>query len=245
METRLPSLALSLRALRRSIGPAVKSAGPTRFLCTLQGTRSPLLNNAVVFGPARFQRHCQVDAARKVAAAAAKAEEKLNQTVDDSEWKTIFHYPYIKGLRMLCRFKVYQSVGTLLVCPPLFLAEFMGWMSPVASHALVALTLSASIVLLTTGYLSERVVGIMYVNKDCSQLRVAHMTFWGNRQDHVFQTSDVANFSDSGQAWGSWFIRLHRYSSPNDPLFVSLKHGGIVDRELFEKVFGQDLSKIK
>lgn len=238
-------LAFSLRSLKRSIGPAAKSAGATRFLCTLQGTRSPLLNSAVVSGPTRFQRQCQVDAARKVAAAAAKPQEKLSQTADDSEWKTIFHYPYIKGLRMLCRFKVYQSVGTLLGCPPIFFAEFMGWMSSVASHSLVALTLSASIVLLTVGYLSERVVGIMYVNKDCSRLRVAHMTFWGNRQDHVFHTSDVANFSDSGQSWGSWFIKLHRYSSPNDPLFVSLKHGGIVDRELFEKVFGQDLSQIQ
>lgn len=186
-----------------------------------------------------------MEAAQKVAAAAAKAEEKLSETADDSEWKTIFHYPHIKGLRMLCRVKVYQSVGTLVVCPPLFLAEFMGWMSPVATHALVALTLSASVVLLTVGYLSERVVGIMYVNKDCSRLRVAHMTFWGNREDHVFHTSDVASFSDTGQAWGTWFLKLHRYSSPNDPLFVSLKHGGIVDREMFEKVFGRDLSEFQ
>lgn len=245
MATRLPSLAFSLRALKRSVGPALKSAGTTRFLCTLQGTRSPLLKNVAVSGPAQFQRHSQVDAARKVAAAAAKAQEKLDhKTADDSEWKTIFHYPHIKSLRMLCRFKVYQSVSTLLICPPLVFAEFMGWMSPVASHALVTLTLSATIVLLTVGYLSERVVGIMYVNKDCSRLRVAHMTFWGNRQDHVFHTSDVANFSDTGQAWGGWFIKLHRYSSPNDPLFVSLRHGGIVDKELFEKVFGQDLSEM-
>lgn len=206
-----------------------------------------MFKNVVISGsPARFQRHCQVDAAQKVAAAAAKAQEKLAaETADDSEWKTIFHYPHIKGLRMLCRVKVYQSVGTLLVCPPLFLAELMGWMSPVATHALVALTLSASVVLLTVGYLSERVVGIMYVNKDCSRLRVAHMTFWGNREDHVYHTSDVASFSDTGQAWGTWFLKLHRYSSPNDPLFVSLKHGGIVDRELFEKVFGRDLSEFQ
>ncbi|XP_077491473.1 transmembrane protein 186 [Amblyomma americanum] len=239
MAHRLPSLLpLTVRALRRSLGTAPALTGAPRFLCLLHTPRSLLRPNTVACS-ALSRRFIEDEAAHKAA-----APRKLDQS-DGEEWTTIFHYPHIKALRMLCRVKIYQCVLTFAVAPPLLVADYMEWTSRSMNVMLLSVTLSASIVLFLTGYLAERVIGIMYVNKDCTKLRVAHLTFWGSREDHVYDTSDVVEFADSGQVWGSWYLQLHRYSAPNDPLLVSLKHGGIVDRERFEKVFGRDLARFR
>lgn len=164
------------------------------------------------------------------------------QHFEDGEWTTIFCYPHIRLIQLLCRFKIYQCVATLVVAPPLLFSEYLHWMPSYANAMLLSVTMSATIVLFLTGYLSERVVGMMYVNKDCTKLRVARMNFWGRRQDHVYDVKDIAHLSDTGQIRSSWYIQLHRYSAPNDPFFVSLKHGGIVDDELFAKVFGREVA---
>ncbi|CAN8029951.1 unnamed protein product [Ixodes persulcatus] len=161
--------------------------------------------------------------------------------VGDQKWTTIFHYPHIKSIRMLIRVKVYQTIGTLVVSPVLVAAEYMNWLNTDFSQAAVVLSFTASFVLLAMGYLAERVVGVMYVNEDRSLLRVGHMDFWGNRHDHVFRTKDVAEFADSGQHWSALYITLRRYSAPNDPLYLSLKHGGIVEDKLFREVFGNEV----
>ncbi|CAN8002198.1 unnamed protein product [Ixodes hexagonus] len=158
----------------------------------------------------------------------------------DQKWTTIFHYPHIKAIRMLIRVKVYQTVGTLIICPALVVAEHMNWLNTEFSEPACVLTLTASVVLLALGYLAERAVGIMYVNEDRSLLRVGHMDFWGNRHDHVFRTKDVAEFADTGERWNSLYITMRRYSAPNDPLYLSLRHGGIVEEKLFREVFGSE-----
>lgn len=243
MASRLPSLLpLVVRTLRRSLDIAPALTGATRFSCVLLKPQSLLRPNAVAC-TALSRRFIENDAALK-AATAQKPEQQEAASDDGEEWTTIFHYPHIKALRMLCRVKIYQSMFTLVIVPPLLLADYMEWIPKIMNATmLVSVTLSASIVLFMTGYVAERIIGIMYVNKDCTKLRVGHLTFWGNRQDHVYDTSDVAQFADMGQAWGSWYVQLHRYSAPQDPLAVSLKHGGIVDRERFEKVFGRDVSR--
>lgn len=164
---------------------------------------------------------------------------------EKEEWTAIFQYPHIKTLRLFFRIKVYQTVGTLVITPAVVFAQKMQWIdiaSDIAEPAFV-LSVSASVVLLAVGYVAERIVGMMYVNADRSLLRVGHMNFWGSRHDHVFRTKDVAEFADIGEQWNNLYVKLHRYSAPNDPLYVSLKHGGIMDEKLFRDVFGNDLQR--
>uniref|UniRef100_A0A1E1X8C7 Transmembrane protein 186 n=1 Tax=Amblyomma aureolatum TaxID=187763 RepID=A0A1E1X8C7_9ACAR len=244
MASRLPSLLpLTMRALRRSHGTAPALTGATRISCVLPTARSLLRPNAVAC-TALTRRFTENGAGRKVVTAAKPGQSEAASD-DGEEWTTIFRYPHIKALRMLCRVKIYQSIITLAIAPPLLFAEYMEWTPRPMNAMLLSLTFSATIVLFVTGFIAQRVIGIMYVNKDCTKLRVGHLTFWGSRQDHVYDTADVAQFADTGQMWGSWYVQLHRYSAPNDPLLVSLKHGGIVDRERFEKVFGRDVARFQ
>uniref|UniRef100_A0A131Z5X0 Transmembrane protein 186 n=1 Tax=Rhipicephalus appendiculatus TaxID=34631 RepID=A0A131Z5X0_RHIAP len=230
-------LALLPRTLRRSLQRTLSSASPVtgsvRFSCVLSTPAPPsLLRTNAVACVVSHRRFLKSETSEKVA----------QQDYDESEWTTIFRYPYIRFVQLLCRFKIYQCLATFAVAPPLLLSEYMQWTPTNANAALLSLMASATVVLFLTGIVSERIVGIMYVNKDCTKLRVARLNFWGRRQDHVYDVKDVAHFADSGQAWGSWYVELHRFSAPNDPLIVSLKQGGIVDKELFTKVFGHDVA---
>ncbi|KAH7948681.1 hypothetical protein HPB49_000733 [Dermacentor silvarum] len=234
MASRLAFLPRTLRALRRSLSSAPTGVGAVRFSCVLSSpTQSSLLRTNSVA--------CIVSS-RRFLHGETTSPKKATQDFEDGEWTTIFRYPHIRFLQMLCRIKIYQCVITLVVAPPLLFSEYIHWMPSYANGLLLSLTVSATVVLFLTGYLSERIVGMMYVNKDCSKLRVARLNFWGRRQDHVYDTSDIAHLADTGQVWSSWYVHLHRYSAPNDPFVVSLKHGGIVDKELFAKVFGRDVA---
>lgn len=194
---------------------------------------TPAITATCSLVPHQPSRNCQKTAINSRVLSLAKA--------GDQKWTTIFHYPYIKAVRMLIRVKLYQAVGTLVISPAMIVAEQMDWLNTDFSRYAMALTISATVVLVAVGYLAERVVGIMYVNEDRSLLRVGHMDFWGNRHDHVFRTKDVAEFADIGEHWDSLYITLRRYSAPNDPLYLSLKHGGIVEDKLFREVFGNEL----
>ncbi|XP_065301521.1 transmembrane protein 186 [Dermacentor albipictus] len=234
MASRLAFLPRTLRSLQRSLSSAPTVAGAVRSSCLLSSpTPSSLLRTNPVACIVTSRRFLQNETSPPKAA---------TQAFEDGEWTTIFRYPHIRLIQLLCRFKIYQCVATLVVAPPLLFSEYLHWMPSYANAMLLSVTMSATIVLFLTGYLSERVVGMMYVNKDCTKLRVARMNFWGRRQDHVYDVSDIAHLSDTGQIRSSWYIQLHRYSAPNDPFFVSLKHGGIVDKELFTKVFGREVA---
>lgn len=233
------SLPRTLRgALRRPLSSASPIVATARFSCVLSTPPAPLSSHRTNAVP------CVVSSRRFLQSETSQKESKPSSPEDfeEGEWITIFRYPYIRLVQVFCRVKIYQCFAAFVVIPPLFLSEYMQWTPSHANGFLVSVMASATIVLFLTGFLCERVVGMMYVNKDCTKLRVARLNFWGRRQDHVYAVSDVAHFADVGQKWGAWYVQLHRYSSPRDPLVVSLKHGGIVDKELFSKVFGHDVA---
>uniref|UniRef100_L7M1V9 Transmembrane protein 186 n=1 Tax=Rhipicephalus pulchellus TaxID=72859 RepID=L7M1V9_RHIPC len=234
MASRLALLPRTLRrALQRPLSSASPVGGAVRFSCVLSTPATPpLLRTNAVACVVSHRRFLKSETPGKAA----------QQDFDESEWTTIFRYPHIRFVQMLCRFKIYQCFATFVVTPPLMFSEYAQWMPTYANAAFLSVMVSSAVVLFLTGFVSERIVGMMYVNKDCTKLRVARLNFWGRRQDHVYDVKDVAHFADAGQAWGSWYVELHRFSAPNDPLIVSLKQGGIVNKELFTKVFGHDVA---
>lgn len=124
--------------------------------------------------------------------------------------------------------------------PTFLLFEYFGLVESRLALSVFCSSAVACGVMLVIGSLAERVVGILYLNEDRTKLRVAHLTFFGQRADELLNTQDVANFSDVGEKWDDIFIKVHRYNRPKDPFFLSLRHGGIVERELFQQVFGHD-----
>lgn len=95
----------------------------------------------------------------------------------------------------------------------------------------------AVIMLYIMGEFFRRFVGILYLSKDQQTLKVAHLTFWGNRRDKIMPVSDVLPFSELTDRPSDVYFKLRRYSC-QDTFNVCLRYGGVINREKVEAVFG-------
>ncbi|XP_064478942.1 transmembrane protein 186-like [Ornithodoros turicata] len=170
----------------------------------------------------------------------SEVAKRRQELIEKEQWTIIFKYPHIHRVSFFCRLKVYQTCFTLLMGPTFLLTEYFKLVETELSTAVLCSSLLACLVMLVIGNFAERIVGILYLNEDRSKIRVAHLTFFGHRTDEILNTQDVAHFSDIGEKWDDILVKVHRHNRPEHPFFLSLRHGGIVDRELFEQVFGQD-----
>ncbi|XP_040891719.1 transmembrane protein 186 isoform X3 [Toxotes jaculatrix] len=99
------------------------------------------------------------------------------------------------------------------------------------------IALFAGVMLYTASHFFRRVVGMMYLDPSQTTLKVSHLTFWGKRHDIYLPVSDVMTIGDTGDSANETILKLKRYSSPQT-LYFSMHFGRVMDRQGFEKVFG-------
>ena len=95
----------------------------------------------------------------------------------------------------------------------------------------------AACMLYVMGEFFRRLVGLLYLHRDGSRLKVAHLTFWGGRTDTVLPVADLVPFSELKDSPDDVYFTLRRYSSP-ETFYVSLRYGGVTSRQKLETVFG-------
>jgi hypothetical protein len=93
------------------------------------------------------------------------------------------------------------------------------------------------------GNLFRRLVGRAYISDDESLVRLSRLTFFGNRVDEDIEVKDIVPLKMSNLNLKDWYCRIERFST-NEVFFMSLKFGGILNKQGFEKVFGEDSSDI-
>jgi hypothetical protein len=86
-------------------------------------------------------------------------------------------------------------------------------------------------------YFFRRLVGILYVNESGTILRVAHLTFWGWRQDTYCPVADVMPLTETQDRPQDVFVRIQQYSG-KQTFYLTLRYGLILDRKRFSQVFG-------
>ncbi|CAG2122384.1 unnamed protein product [Medioppia subpectinata] len=89
------------------------------------------------------------------------------------------------------------------------------------------------------GFFFRQLVGRVYISRDESMVRLSHLSFFGNRVDTEVEASDVVPLAVSNDRLNDFFCRIERFSC-DDLLYMSLKYGGVVNREAFEQVFGKN-----
>jgi len=89
------------------------------------------------------------------------------------------------------------------------------------------------------GNFFSRLIGFVYISKDDPEaVRIAHMTFWGNRKDEYYKKTDFVPFSDLPDNVSDIYIHVKVYDQPKSTMYISLKYGYVLDKEQFEEVFG-------
>ncbi|KAK2919209.1 transmembrane protein 186 [Channa argus] len=149
----------------------------------------------------------------------------------------IYTLPHIKLLRAVSRLKLLQTAITVVILPPVYVLYLQGDASLFLVSYTTGLALFAGVMLYTASHFFRRVVGMMYLDPTQTTLKVSHLTFWGKRHDIYLPVSDVMTIGDTGDSVNETILKLKRYSSPQT-LYFSLNFGHVVDRQGFEKVFG-------
>uniref|UniRef100_A0A8C9UWK0 Transmembrane protein 186 n=1 Tax=Spermophilus dauricus TaxID=99837 RepID=A0A8C9UWK0_SPEDA len=141
------------------------------------------------------------------------------------------------------RLKVAQTALTVVALPPGFYWYSQGLMTFNSLCLLSGIAGFALVMLCWMSYFFRRLVGILYVNESGTVLRVAHLTFWGWRQDTYCPVADVMPLTETKGRPQDLFVGIQQYSG-KQTFYLTLRHGRVVDRERFTQVF-RTLDRLK
>lgn len=195
-------------------------------------------------GPAAWRRPLQQlwccagqgDSIRWVGSRFPPSQEKPPGT-ETEKFHIIYRFNAIRALGFLSRLKLAQTAVTVVALPPGFYCYSQGLMTLSSLGLMSGIASFALVMLCWMSHFFRRLVGILYVNESGTLLRVAHLTFWGWRQDTYCAVSDMIPLSESEERVQDVFVRIQQYSG-KQTFYLTLRYGRILDRDRFSQVFG-------
>ena len=158
------------------------------------------------------------------------------------KWVCVYHFPYIAYLQTFQRLKLWITVFNCAFVPVSFALYSSGSfeIDVVTYYTMVGMFSMFGMYIF--GHLFSRYVGRIYVSDNRKFVRLSHLSFFGHRMDTDFEREDIVPLMDTNVKLDDWYCAIERYSTSNH-LYMSLKYGGIVNREAFEQVFGEESIK--
>ncbi|XP_037670425.1 transmembrane protein 186 isoform X2 [Choloepus didactylus] len=176
------------------------------------------------------------DPRRCVGTRSATSKEKPPDT-EKEKFQVVYRFDAIRAFGYLSRLKVAQTVLTVVALPPGFYWYSQGLMTLDSLCLMAGIAGFALAMLCWMSYFFRRLVGILYVNESGTMLRVAHLTFWGWRQDTYCPVADVIPLTETRDRPQEVFMRIQQYSA-KQTFYLTLRYGRILDKERFMQVFG-------
>ncbi|NXK02919.1 TM186 protein, partial [Herpetotheres cachinnans] len=154
------------------------------------------------------------------------------------EFKLVYRFPGIKYCRVLSRLKLLQTATTMVILPPICYLYLQDQVSlNILSYA-TGIAFFAGAMLYGMSYFLRRIIGLIYLNETGRTVKVAHLTFWGRRNDIYCPIETVMTLDEVGDSKGELLLQFKRYNS-TDVLYFTIKFGQIVDRQKFTQIFGE------
>ncbi|KAL8174842.1 UNVERIFIED_CONTAM: hypothetical protein K2H54_003435 [Gekko kuhli] len=159
-------------------------------------------------------------------------------TESPKDFRLIYRFPGIRYCRALSRLKLLQTAFTVLILPPIWFLHWQGQVTQAQCFYSTGIACFAGFMLYAMSYFFRRIVGLMYLNRDGTVLRVAHLTFWGRRRNVDCPVATVMALDDVGDDRNELLLRLERYDG-GQFFYYTLRYGQVVDEEGFLRVFGK------
>lgn len=156
---------------------------------------------------------------------------------ETEKFQMFYRFDAIRAFGYLSQLKVAQTALTVVALPPGFYWYSQGLMTLNSLCLVGGIAGFALTMLCWMSYFFRRLVGILYVNESGTMLRVAHLTFWGWRQDTYCPVADVIPLAETQDRPQELFMRIQQYSG-KQTFYITLRYGRILDRERFTQVFG-------
>lgn len=218
--------------LRASTGEAA-AARPPRVVGSRLCVRSWRLG-----GVAARPEPRRVAAAGLCGAAPAAAVPQAAVAEAAEEFAVVYRFPGIKYCRALSRLKLLQTATTLAVVPPVCYLYLQGQASQTVLLYTTGVAFFAGVMLYGMSYFFRRIIGFIYLSESGRTVKVAHLTFWGKRNDIYCPIETVMTSDEAGDVQGELLLQFKRYNS-KDTLYFTTKYGQVVDRQKFREIFGE------
>uniref|UniRef100_A0A8D0DUG1 Transmembrane protein 186 n=1 Tax=Salvator merianae TaxID=96440 RepID=A0A8D0DUG1_SALMN len=171
----------------------------------------------------------------------ASAQRALKQKPDaqsSQEFSLIYKFPGIKYCRAVSRLKLLQTAFSVLILPPVWTLYWQNQVTQAVCLYCTGITCFALFMLYGMSFYLRRIIGLMYLNRDRTLLKVAHLTFWGRRKEIYCPTETVMTLADASEDKNKLLLQFRQYNNEQF-LYFTLRFGQIVDREGFTRVFGK------
>lgn len=167
--------------------------------------------------------------------------DKVNHLNSNEGYRVVYRFPYIVGMRLFSRLKIYQTFVTVVLIPTdlvLYAMNLASWNTCVRSFAGSAF---ASVMLYVISYATQKVVGLTAINADRSTVRFSHLSFFGKRRDVFVPVEDIIPFSDLGENADDLYSKIKRFSDPKFVLYLPMRHGLVENKDMFQLIFGSKI----
>nr|XP_010299738.1 PREDICTED: transmembrane protein 186 [Balearica regulorum gibbericeps] len=154
------------------------------------------------------------------------------------EFRLVYRFPGIKYCRVLSRLKLLQTATTMVILPPICYLYLQDQVSQNILLYTTGVALFAGAMLYGMSYFFRRIIGLIYLNETGCTVKVAHLTFWGRRNDIYCPIETVMTLDEAGDSKGELLLQFKRYNS-TDVLYFTVKFGQIIDRQKFTQIFGE------
>ncbi|NXS29576.1 TM186 protein, partial [Pomatostomus ruficeps] len=154
------------------------------------------------------------------------------------EFKLVYRFPGIKYCRILSRLKLLQTATSVVMLPPICYLYLQGQVSPSVLIYTTGIAVFAGAMLYGMSYFFRRIIGLIYLSETGRTVRVAHLTFWGRRNDIYCPIETVVTLDEVGDSKNELLLQFKRCNS-TDTLYFTIRYGQIVDRQKFTEIFGE------
>nr|XP_047918840.1 transmembrane protein 186 isoform X1 [Anser cygnoides] len=226
------------RCLRSELRARTREAAAARPPCFL-GTWVRLQPRHRQIGGVSARLETQrVPPARLCASAPAAVVQQAAVAEEAEEFKVVYSFPGIKYCRVLSRLKLLQTATTLAVLPPVCYLYLQGQVSQPVLLYTTGVAFFAGVMLYGMSYFFRRIIGLIYLSESGRTVKVAHLTFWGKRNDIYCPIDTVMTSGEAGDVKGELLLQFKRYNS-KDTLYFTTKYGQVVDKQKFRQIFGE------
>lgn len=164
---------------------------------------------------------------------------KVNENLE--KYTPIYKFPYIRGVSIINRLKFYQSVVSVLSIPSSLVLCTLNLVNSDVALTTIGIAISGCTFFYSMGYITNNVIGIMYINGNKTKLKIAYVDFWGRRKDVFIPMKDNVPSSEIPTSFTDHVYWKFKNSSIPNTLKISTRYGNVFDKEVFYKIFSKDI----
>ncbi|KAF5282473.1 hypothetical protein FQR65_LT14281 [Abscondita terminalis] len=154
-----------------------------------------------------------------------------------NDFTPVYQFPFIRGVGLINRLKVYQTAVSILAVP----TTAALWEANIVTSDVFVATLGASIsgcmLFYSLGIFPNKLIGNVYINKDRKKVKIAYLNFWGKRKDVILDINDITPYTQTSPILSENLYKKYLTESNNDILKINIKYGKFIDKEMFNKIF--------